>query len=258
MFKKNLSEYFLLGKWLWFLRDISTNKTKSQLVEWVNFVYSYCDRSWFFVSKSIMEKFFLPILQEIENIDDNSFLDVSIVQKIKTAMEKSDDVLDSESDSKFIYELYSPVAEVKKLVSEPEKFIDMFDKLDDIAKNDWKEWCKSLVYLLPTATVFYLMRIIEWLTYRYCKLFGIIQIINKSTWYVEWMWIIQRLKEKYENKKIRKNKHLYSVERVAELITIKDFFRNPTSHPSKTYTQEDASELFNRSISVINWLLKKL
>lgn len=260
MIRKNLSEYFMLGKRMWYLADLRPNTTKEWFDKWVRLIYDYCDKSWFVVSRDIMEKLFNPIITGIETTDNKTVLEPTIIQSIKDAMNNSNNVIDSESNSKIIYELCNPwVAEVKKLIDEPEAFIPQYDKLDDVAKNDWKEWCKSLAYLLPTATIFYLMRVIEWLTYRYCLLFSIKQKEDKNTGRVEWMWgVLQRLKDKYESNKIRKNKNLYKKEIVFELITIKDFYRNPTNHPNVVYTQEQASDLFNRSISIINGLLKKL
>lgn len=264
MIRKNLSEYFTLGKWLWAIRDCRVNSifTKKYFIGGINIVYDYCDKAWFQVSKWMLEKSFNPIIESINDMDDSFQLNENILNSIREEMKKCDEILDIESNSKIVYELYSPTENVNNLIDEPEKIIDWYSKFNDIERLSRSEWCKSLIYLLPTATVFYLMRVIESLTYRYCALFWVKQIIHPDDKpsYVEWMWdILQRLITEYKNNTLkRKTKSLYKQERVEELISIKKLYRNPTNHPNKIYTQEEANDLFSRSKSIINWLLEVL
>ena len=254
MLRKDLSEYFMFWKWLWEFRNM-TSSSKEFFSEWIDMIYSYCDESGFTVSKWMIKRYFNPIIEKVKKIEwDN--LPQDIISQIWIEIAKCDDTIEIECQSKFIYELYSPYQDLWLLIDKPDTIIKNYEKLNNIERDDRTNTCKALVYLLPTASVFHLMRVIESLTYRYCSILWIKQI--EKDWRKEWMWdILNRLKEN-KNTIPKKKKLLYSEEIIDELVSIKSLYRNPTSHPTKIYTDEEANRLFNRAKSVIDWLLEKL
>lgn len=252
MIKQNPRRYILLWHCSWYLANLPEETNKWEFTNNLLYIYNYCTQSWLEVSKAKFEKAFNNLFNQLEDSDDSEILSPDTIEYIKQQIVSCNEFIEIECSTKKVYELNSSNIDLNKLTDDPLSFISDSEKLNFLAKEDFENACKALAYWLGTATVFHLMRVTENLTYCYWKIFGITKSPSDTMWY-----FLNKLEAAHNNKTI-KNKKKYHASIITELKAIKDQFRNPTQHPDATYSESEALNLFNRSLSVINGVLVKI
>ena len=120
--------------------------------------------------------------------------------------------------------------------------LEFFSKLTDISKIDFQEAGRCLSFELYTATAFHILRGTEEVLrefYRYKVKRG---RIKKLLWHN----ICVELK----------GKRGVPDSLIAVLDSIREDFRNPTSHPDKTYGEDEVQNLFTNCADVVNRINK--
>jgi len=114
-----------------------------------------------------------------------------------------------------------------------------FDKMPDIAKFDFKEAGKCIALERPTAAAFHLLRGTESVLRYYYEC----TVKRNRIKNLNWGLITDSL---------RNQKKPPAATLLNNLDNIRSNFRNPTQHPEKTYTLDDAQDLFGLCEDVVN------
>jgi hypothetical protein len=129
---------------------------------------------------------------------------------------------------------------------------DKFPRLtEDIAEAG-----KSLAVARYTAAVFHLMRIMELTVQMFGKKLGV-TLVGEKVWQVILDQINVAIKNMPAKTSAQKKKQADFAAAAAHLFNVKLAWRNPVMHPKKTYTADEAMEVFGhvkawtRSVMVI-------
>lgn len=162
--------------------------------------------------------------------------------KIKTVYDYIEFVVFAESDTKKIYEIPKRRFNSDYLLNSPSKLLagNVFDKLDDIAKNDIKSACRCLLFGESTATAFHILRATEATLKSYYKVYRTENRLKTPMWGN----MLEQLNAMDSNKP---PEHL-----LVTLDIIRKVYRNPTQHPQATYEVDSAQDLFGVCLDVIS------
>lgn len=116
----------------------------------------------------------------------------------------------------------------------------VYSSLPEIARYDISHSGKCILFEVPTAAAFHILRASESVVKIYYK-----KYLRRSSQGKTWGQLIGEL--------INKNKgKLPNPITLNQLKHIKDSFRNPTQHPEKIYNIDEVQDLFNICVDVIN------
>ena len=121
-----------------------------------------------------------------------------------------------------------------------------FDSLPEMAKYDFCEAGKCIVFERSTAGAFHILRATEVMVRLYYKKYFRKDPVGKT-----WGQLLNELKNKNSGKKP-------NIVTINHLINIKDSFRNPTQHPDKVYDINEVQDLLSLCIDVTNKMTLEL
>ena len=153
-----------------------------------------------------------------------------------------DVTLDCELQTKHAYIMTPKRFDIECLLDAPEKLLgnDIFERLTRNGMSDFKSACRQVALGSPTSSAFHLMRCVEdclkYLYHAYKKT----KRLDKPMWGP----MIQELERKKSPRPVK--------ELLDHLTIIRVNFRNPTQHPEKFYSMDEAQDLLNSSIVAIN------
>ena len=200
-----------------------------------------------------LREFELPVseraankLREFRDLLENKNDDYKISKDEASYLSSiTDDVrktLFAEAEGNFAYIVTDKRIQVDKLLNDVRVLMppDVFDSLPSIAQYDFEEAGKCIAFERPTAAAFHILRGTE------AVLKNLYLNVIKKGCLAKPMWgnMVEALKNRKRN---RPPKPLLD-----DLEKIKDNYRNPTQHPEKIYDIEEAQDLFNSCIGVIN------
>ncbi len=189
---------------------------------------------------------FLEILNEIE--DDKRWLTGEESQKLRDNLKLIRHTLNAETRGKFAFIPTEKRYDQDKLMNSIDKIFpeNIFSKLSPMAQFDISEAGKCIALERPTAASFHLMRGLESILRTYHHHF-----IKKDHKNRPWGPLLNDLKG--INSEIKPEKIT-----IDHLFNIKDNFRNPTQHPEKIYTSDEAQDLLNLCIEVIARMINEI
>ncbi|MBW1977910.1 MAG: hypothetical protein JRI79_08065 [Deltaproteobacteria bacterium] len=115
-------------------------------------------------------------------------------------------------------------------------------KLSKATKHDLDEACFSLAFELPTAAAFLIMRATE----DVLRKLYFIKTKKTLKGFIKWASITRELTGKVDNLLIDNLDHL------------RRNYRNPVSHPEKTYEQKESERLLQAAIGVIEQMIDEM
>jgi hypothetical protein len=151
----------------------------------------------------------------------------------------------AESNGIFAYVTTDKRFEIKKLAEQMSSLFSpkVFDLLPEIAKYDFEEAGKCIVYERATASAFHILRGTEAVLKLYYK-----KYFRKSGDNKTWGQLLNELKTKSKGKKP-------TLTTINHLNNLRESFRNPTSHPEKIYDINETQDLLGICIDVINRMI---
>ena len=152
--------------------------------------------------------------------------------------------LDAELQQRKAYVLTQKRLGLEKLMNNPEQLFPtgVYSKLTDISKTDFTEAGKCLSFELYTAAAFHILRGTEEELREYYKY----KVKRKRTKKLLWHNITVDLK----------GRRGVPDSLLAVLDSIREDFRNPTSHPEKTYGEDEVQTLFTHCADVVHRISK--
>lgn len=159
------------------------------------------------------------------------------MKKFALSIEKT---LDSELKHRTAYVLSQKRLGLENLMNKPDQLFasGVFSELNDISKIDFREAGKCISFEVYTAAAFHILRGTEEVLREFYKFKVKKNRIKKLLWYN----ITQEIKG-------RKG---VPDSLIAVLDSIREDFRNPTSHPEKTYGEDEVQTLFTHCSDVVN------
>lgn len=117
---------------------------------------------------------------------------------------------------------------------------NVFANMPDLSKSDLAEGCKCIVFGLPTAAAFHILRATEGILKQYYY-----HHIRKNREKMPmWKNMVSGLRAKQRNKP--------PLTLLDSLDLIRASYRNPTNHPEAVYSLEECQDLFGLCIDVVN------
>ena len=183
-----------------------------------------------------------PKVEELRKLEAESTVTSALASDIEEILEKVDPALDAELQQKQVLHVTPKRFDVEKLLSNPKHLLaaGCWDALTDTAKEDYNSACRCIAFSLGTASAFHIMRtteeMVKVLYFHYVK-------ANRMT---KPMWgpMIVKLRSK--------NRPKPSGELLDHLDIIRANSRNPTQHPEKFYTIDEAQDLLFATVVAIN------
>jgi hypothetical protein len=220
----------------------------ASIVSDIKFVSEHCQRA--------------GLSNSVGYIEDNlSLLDASAVASINRK-------LTYEFVSKIFGTLGSQIrAEMKRVeflyVDNPKFYSDhpLFDSfVTDIYAGlsyDVVEAGNCLALSRPTASVFHLMRVMEFGVQRFGQKLGV-PLVNEIVWQVILDQVSSKIRTMPEKPAARKRIKESYADLAAHLYNVKVAWRNTVMHPKRTYTVEEAERLFDTVKTFMGVLVKLL
>lgn len=185
----------------------------------------------------------------IKEFTDNEDVVSSAEQaKLKRLFTKIDAVLDAEIQLKYAYILSESRYPIESLLSEPSKLLatNTYSSLSANAQRDFKLACVQVALRQPTAAAFHLMRALEEQVKQLYFEFKKTKRLSKPMWHP----MVEQLRNKNAPKPTEKLLNL--------LDGIRNDFRNPTQHPGKFYSIDEAYDLLNQTTSALNSIHREI
>jgi hypothetical protein len=193
------------------------------------------------VSRSIAKKL-EPKIEELRQLESGSNVTSELALEIEKIINMVDPALDAELEQKKVLYVTPKRFDVEKLLSDPKHLLanGSWDVLTDTAREDYSNACLCIAFSLGTASAFHIMRtaeeMVKVLYFHYVKT----NRMEKPMWGP----MVIKLRSKRKPKP--------SPELLDHLDVIRTNFRNPTQHPEKFYSIDEAQDLLFATIVAIN------
>lgn len=183
--------------------------------------------------------------EEIENTPEDYKISMQDSDKLFKIMDKLKIVIQAETSTHQTFFITDKRIDVNKLIYNIGSLMapNIYNSLTNIIKYDFKESGKCIAFECATAAAFHVLRGIEGLLRILLKSLNPKVNINN----INWGEIISELK----NLNISELKIILD-----NLDNIRYNYRNPTNHPEKIYNIEEAQDLFNLCVGVVNQVSK--
>lgn len=199
------------------------------------------------VTKKIVEDL-NDILADLRAGKPEDIIDPKVATKIQDTLVSADKTLDAELKIKKVLSVTPKRFDVASLLQAPRSLLanGTWGKLTETAQRDFADATRCIAMNLSTAAAFHLMRSAEeclkQLYFHYVK--------NGRLEKPMWGAMVDKLRQK--------NKPKPSVEILDHLDIIRKNYRNPTQHPQKFYTIDEAQDLLNSTIVVLNGICAEI
>lgn len=248
MKENSVYAFYCFGYNYFNLRERLAKKTNKEVLEEVNDNYlNYIESLNLPVTRKVVENIY-QIVQEIEEQNPEDVVKDDVTNRISKLISDADKTLDAELKLKKTYILTSKRIDIDKLTKTPNELLanDVWGRLSDQCKIDFAEACKCIAFSMPTATAFHIMRAVE-------------EMVRQLYWtFVRqnrmpnpmWGPIIDKLRKKKQPRPTNKT--------LDHLDMIRNTYRNPTQHPDKNYSIDEAQDLLYSSIVAINEIINEI
>lgn len=236
--------YVNIGTGFRYLQDASADRSihgKGRVLDNIDRFLNSLDSLDLRVTKIAAAKL-IEFRNEIEKKAQNEKLSQEDVRALKRIMRDLRPTFRAEALCQKFFVVTSKRLDLECLLAEVAKLFapNSFSRLSEIAQYDFSEAGKCIAFERPTAAAFHLMRGMEAVVFTYYKKF--IRPAKKGQ---TWGQMTTALRQKTKGKKPKSDT-------LAHLDHIRSAFRNPTQHPEKIYTIDDAQDLFFLCIDATN------
>ncbi|WP_432831428.1 hypothetical protein [Dactylosporangium sp. CA-092794] len=249
-----IREFLIIGSKSRYLVDVTTEHpvfgNKHVLDTIITFI-SACKESGLLLTAESAREQYGDLISKWTGIDEHDRGEVNLtvhdVALVREAAYHVQTVMLSESSAVFAYVAQDKRFPVPRLLANVGSLMapGIFDTLPPVAQYDFGEAGRCIVFETPTAAAFHTMRATEdVLKYFYCKL-----VRTRRVRQLMWGPMVESLSKR------RKPPPAVLLE---SLTHLRKGFRNPTQHPEKIYTVEEAQDLFALSIEAVNRMVSYL
>jgi len=229
-----------IGLWVRHLQRAERLTLKS-VRSGINIILSEFDKFQLNVSKSgSME--LKTFIDNLSSIDDDETLGSDRAKELSYLMLTLENIIFAEARIKHYYVTTDKRYNTDYLMDQPEKLFKdgVFKKLPQLSQYDFVEGFKCIVFEIPTAAAFHILRATEGVL-KDCYFSNVKRNRVKRP-----MWG-NMLKQLMERKKNRLPGALLRC-----LDNIRESYRNPTNHPEAVYNIDEAEDLLGLCIDVTN------
>jgi hypothetical protein len=243
MKRKSVYSYYAFGYNYRNLRLSNEGLTYKQASNRIKELFDYCDDLDLKVTKMAATDL-RNLKEEIDQSDPTKVIPDSLADKIITAVDAIDTTLDAELKLVSAYILNPKRFALKDLLESPENLFgdSVFENLRSDVRIDVKLGLKCLAFHRSTASAFHILRATEGAIrdLYFCHIKR--NRIAKPMWF----GMVDALR--------KKNKPKPSDELLDHLDVIRKNYRNPTQHPDKFYSMDEAQDLMSNCISALNMI----
>jgi hypothetical protein len=245
---------------------------RNQIFKYYAFGYNYCSISFLLVGRPLdyvhdmLSKYFVfidelelsvtkqaasqlrELLKSEVNATSTAIIDEVLFNRIKSMLAAVDSTLDAELKIRYTYIMTTKRFPINTLMESPKDLLglDVYDKLTDTAKKDFKLGCQQIAFESPTAAAFHFMRCIEEEIKELYFKFKKTKRLERPMWGPMLDQLMKKKKPKPEDSLLD---HLNS---------IRKHYRNPTQHPEKFFNVDEAQDLLNDTINALNRIINSL
>lgn len=252
MKKNNLWKYIQIGTDLRFLQDTDENHAvfgEAGIVGNIERILKEMDDLGLTVTITAsykLEEFQEKLLSE--KVKEGRQLSSEECKELRDILSYIRHTMTAEARGKFAFVTTDKRYDVIKLLDDMAEVFapKIYESLPDMAKFDFSEAGKCIVFERPTAAAFHILRGTEVLVRIYYKKF-----LRRKSEGKTWGQLLGELKNKNTGKKpnpITLN----------HLVNIKDSFRNPTQHPDKTYDIQEVQDLLSVCLDIVNRMISEM
>ncbi len=242
--------YVLAGLQLRMLQSVQSNSTKNYVLDTIKHLSNAVNNLDLQVTKQAMEgSFFIDLLTSLKALPQNETgigdLLANQVRKEAYTLER---IVYPESSIRMVYAFPERRFNTNYLLNSPNKLFkdDIFNKFDDIARQDIVSSCRCLLFGEATASAFHILRATE----AVLKSYYLHHKRQKRLTKPMWAGMVDQLKAKKTNGP--------PITLLNSLDNIRTGYRNPTQHPEATYEIESAQDLFGVCIDVMSKMGREL
>jgi hypothetical protein len=249
MIVQNTYVYIQIGLCLRLLRNIDNANTAELAKAAIETLTVNLQKGNFDVSLAAMTSTsFGEMKKELEAAEAEKPIPASLVSKIKNQSTTLENVVFAEAITKKIYVLPSRRFNTEYLLAEPKRLLraGAYEKLEEIAKNDFSSSCRCILFGESTAAAFHILRATESVLKSYYFHHRRQNRIAKPMWGP----MVDQLRSKTRNKPPESL--------LASLDLIRTAYRNPTQHPEALYEIDSAQDLFGVCLDVIGKMTDEL
>lgn len=243
MLVQNSYLYIRIGLAIRLLRNISSTDTKLFAQSSLRVLFEELQQANFQVTLAAMEsEHFLGMLAAINELpSDDTALGDGISGWVRNQLSNIETVIFPESAIKKIYVLPNRRFNSEYLLHSPQSLLKdgVFDKLDEVAKQDIASACRCILFGEATAAAFHILRATESVLKSYYFLHKKQKRLAKPMWGP----MLNELKAKTKNKPPETL--------LSSLDLIRTAYRNPTQHPEAIYEIDSAQDLFGVCLDAI-------
>lgn len=234
--------YIALGTTIRFLRDVRAGARvhgADLLLDNVNYFFEKLEEFGLHVTQRASFKL-EGYLEKIKKTKEDYVLNEDDAQELNAIMHEIRPTLAAESAGIFALVVSEKRIDIVKLQRDVASLFSpgIFNKLPEIAQQDFSSAGKAIAYELPTAAAFHLLRATESvLREYYCG------IVKQKRGPLMWGNMVQKLRARRQPPPKTLLDHLDH---------IRSDFRNPTQHPEKVYDIQEVQDLFPLCVDVVN------
>jgi len=248
MIENSVYSYYCFGYNYCNLKERFVKKTNKEVLKEININYlNYIESLSLPVTRKVIENIYI-IVQEIEKQNPEDIVKDDVTTKISKIISDADKTLDAELMLKKTYTLTSKRIDVDKLIKTPCELLanDVWTRLSEQCKIDFTEACRCIAFSMPTASAFHIMRAVEEMVRQLYLTFVRQNRMSNPMWGP----IVEKLRKKKPPKPTNKT--------LDHLDMIRNTYRNPTQHPDKNFSIDEAQDLLYSSIVAINEIINEI
>lgn len=241
-------KFVLVGIFIRLLRNVTANSTGKWVAGHLDSFTGGLSQVGFRVSLAFsVNSRFEEIKKNLSEVNDQIIGD-HLAKEINSYFGEWEAVVFAESSTINTYLLPQRRYDTDILLKNPDKCLTdgNFDKLSDIAQSDIASACRCILFGEATAAAFHILRGTEEVLRQYYKH----HIRSRRMSNPMWGPMITALKAK---SRLPPPSALLDT-----LDLIRESYRNPTQHPEKLYSIDEAQDLFGLCITVINQISDEL
>ena len=247
MDKTSVFSYYAFGYNYHLVRFIATTENKVEIILRIREHIARLQELKLVITLRIFKNPVEKLIRRIELAEGDTITEEHR-EELDEIFNQADPAMDAELEMKMVLSATQKRFDTEYLLNTPKNLLadKVWGYMSEQAKQDFSESTRCIAMNLPTASAFHLMRAVEECLKQLYFHFIKRNRLSKPMW----ASMVTKLSSK-NNPKPRK-------ETLDILDIIRVNYRNPTQHPEKNYTIDEAQDLLNNSIVVINCIYKDI
>ena len=231
------------GGQLSYLRSCSKENSvhvKEGIIDNINRVIEFVEESEFKVTKIALHEL-KAVKEKLDNTPEDYKLKNEEGEQFFNIIERLLFVIRAEARVHYTFSVAEKRIDINKLLFEVRSLFakDVYDFLPPLIQRDFKEGGRCIAFELPTSAAFNILRGVEGLLRTLLKKLAPQTNVSKLP-----------LDPVIKSLRALKDGSLSTLLDICDRI--RDNYRNPTFHPEMVYNIEDAQDLFNLCVGVVN------